>query len=251
MQRCAIILVMCMAGVSSASSQEAVHSTPPPSVISVAPVQSATQPTTPFTPQFSAGGAPPGDVAIDGIAVHIEGDIITESELAELAAVQELLDGKSHSREDLANELVDQWVVKQEAESGRFPAPADAQVQAAFDRLAAQVPSKTVFETKLKDLGLDNEAVKRQLGRQLYLSSFIEYRFRPGIEISDKEVNEYYQTELTPALKKQNQTVPALAGVQTNIRELLTEREVNRRANEWIAEARSRLRIEIASGGGA
>jgi hypothetical protein len=194
--------------------------------------------------------SPPSGVAIDGIAVRIEGDIILESEVAELAAIQELLDGKSHSRNDLVNELVDQWVVRHEAEAGNFPWPADTEVQGAFDRVEAKFPSTAAFEAKLKSLGLDDSTVKRQLRRQVYLSNFIEYRFRPGIEIADKAVNDYYQTELATELKEQKQPVPPLGSVTSNIRELLTERELSRRADEWIADARSRLRIDVTPGGG-
>jgi peptidyl-prolyl cis-trans isomerase SurA len=197
----------------------------------------------------SASSLPTG-VVIDGIAVHIEDDIILETEVAELAAVQKLLDGKSRSRADLVNELVDQWVVRHEAETSNFPGPTETEVQGAFDRLAAKFPSAAAFEVRLRSLGMDDSIVKRQLRGQLYLSSFIEYRFRPGIEITDKEVTEYYQNEMEAELKKQNQPVPPLTRVANDIRELLTEREVSRRADEWIADARSRLRIDITPGGG-
>lgn len=192
---------------------------------------------------------PPGEV-IDGVAVHIEDDIILESEGAELAAVQELLDGKARSHAEVVNELVDQWVVRHEAETGSFSEPAETDVQGALDRLAAKFPSPAIFEAKLKSLGLDDSMVKRELRRQIYLANFIEYRFRPGIEISDKEVSDYYLTELITELAKQKQPVPPLASVAGKIRELLTEREVSRRADEWIADARSRLRIDVTPGGG-
>jgi hypothetical protein len=195
-------------------------------------------------------GAIQQGVVVDGIAVRIEGDIILESEVAELAAVQKLLDGKSRGRSELVNGLIDQWVLGREGETGSFPKPSDAEVQAAFDRLAANFPSAASWEAKLESLGLDDSIVKRQLRTQIYLSNFIEYRFRPGVEITDKAISDYYQTELAAELMKEKEPLPPLAGVANNIRELLTEKEVSRRADEWIADARSRLQIDVVADDG-
>ena len=185
---------------------------------------------------------------IDGIAVHIEDDIILESDVEELAAIQMLLDGKSRARTELVNELIDQWIVRHEAETGNFAEPADANVQAAFARVQQKFSSTKAFEARLKKLGLDDVMVKNELRTQLYLSDFIEYRFRPGVEISDEQVNHYYQSELAPEMANQKQPMTPLTDVASQIRELLAEKEVDRRANDWIAEARSRLRIHVTSG---
>jgi hypothetical protein len=247
MRRAAMTLVLLAGFAGSVTGQDRPHSggaaqpvAPSPSG-SLSPLGSPERPTLALIP---------GGVAIDGIAVRIEDDIILESEVAELAAVQELLDGKSRSRAELVSELVDQWVVRHEAETGNFPGPPDAEVQAAFDRLAEKFPTPAALEAKLKSLGLDDSMVKRELRTQLYLTKFIEYRFRPGIEITDKAVSDYYQTELTADLTKRKQPIPPLASVAGKIRELLTEREVSRRADEWIADARSHLRIDVMPGDG-
>jgi len=138
-------------------------------------------------------------------------------------------------------------VLGREGETGNFPKPSDAEVQAAFDRWEANFPSAANRKAKLESLGLDDSIVKRQLRIQIYLASFIEYRFRPGVEITDKAVSDYYQTELATELMKKKETAPPLSGVTNNIRELLTEKEVSRRSDEWIADARSRLRIDVVA----
>src|ERR1700683_4922159 len=64
-----------------------------------------------------------GTITVDGIAARIEGDIVTESQLNELAGFQRLVDGKSGARADLLRELTDQWVVNTEAQTARFAQP--------------------------------------------------------------------------------------------------------------------------------
>src|SRR5438128_11377825 len=65
---------------------------------------------------------------VDGIVAHIEDDIITLSELRELAAYQQLFDGRSQGNEELRSELIEQWVVNNEATTARFPLPAQTEV---------------------------------------------------------------------------------------------------------------------------
>ena len=60
---------------------------------------------------------------VDRIAARVEGDVILLSEIQELARYQLLMDGKSESDEKILNRLIDQWVVRNEANLARFPAP--------------------------------------------------------------------------------------------------------------------------------
>jgi len=192
----------------------------------------------------------PGAVVIDGIAAHIEGDIITESELRDLAHFQELVDGKAQSREELLNEMLNQWVVLHEAQSTNYPKAADAETDKAMSELVARFPSKAAFEARLKELGLEDAAVRRQLELQEFLEGFLEYRFHSGVEATDEDVEAYYNTEFKRQLELQKQPVPPLASVTDKIRDLLVERQVSKRADEWISQVRSHLRIDVSGGNG-
>jgi hypothetical protein len=68
-------------------------------------------------PAAGAAGSPgssgsSGAQQVDGVAVRIEDDIITESEVRELAAFQMLVDGKTKPRAELIRELSDQWLIR-------------------------------------------------------------------------------------------------------------------------------------------
>ena len=83
----------------------------------LAPLAAASSAYQAQSPQHNSGAV------VDAVAVRIESDVITESELRELAAFQQLVDGKSAPRSELINELVDQWIVKNEAQSSQFLRP--------------------------------------------------------------------------------------------------------------------------------
>ena len=73
---------------------------------------------------------------LDGVAVRIESDIITESELTELAEFQQLVQGRAAQRSEIINELIDQWIVKNEAQSSQFLRPLPEEIDKAFADLS-------------------------------------------------------------------------------------------------------------------
>ena len=86
--------------------------------------------------------------------VRIEDDIITLSELRELAAYQQLLDGHSQSNEELRSELIEQWVVNNEATTTRFPLPAEAEVDREVSRVESSFPGLAAYQQRLEAVGL-------------------------------------------------------------------------------------------------
>ncbi|MGA7914631.1 MAG: hypothetical protein WCA00_05295 [Candidatus Acidiferrales bacterium] len=186
---------------------------------------------------------------IDGVAARIEDDIITESEVHELAAFQILVDGKAKSRQELLRELTDQWMIRNEATAAKFGQPSAADVDRAYSEFVKQFPSPDDFKKRCAAAGLTEAAVRRMVARQLYLSRFIDYRFRPSAQVSDQQVQTYYQDEFSRQLKARNQPVPPLDDVEDTIREVLIQRAINDRATKWLDDTRGGLRIDIMSQG--
>ncbi len=188
-------------------------------------------------------------IPIDGLAARIEDDIILESEVRELGAFQILSDGQAKSRSELIRELVDQWIVRGEAGATKYPFPSADEVQNAFQQFVKQFPSPEEFQKRLAAADLTESAVKRILAQQLYLSHFLDYRFRAAAQVDDKQVETYYNEEFAPQLKARGETVPPLEDVEDTIREVLIQRAINERAEKWLDDTRQRLRIDIVSHG--
>ena len=186
---------------------------------------------------------------IDGVAARIEDDIITESEVRELAAFQLLVDGRAKPRPELIRELADQWIAGGEARVANYPQPSEEDVKRVFEQLVAKFPSPEEFKKRATDVGLTEADVRRLLARQLYLSRFLDYRFRAAAQVDQKQIEAYYNNELVPQLESQNQPVPSLEDVQDAIQEVLVQRAINDRATAWLDETRARLKIDLIAGG--
>jgi hypothetical protein len=184
---------------------------------------------------------------IDGIAARIEDDIITESEVSELAAFQQLVDGKPKPRTEVLLELRDQWMIRSEANAAKYAQPSAADVDRAYEEFVKQFPSVEDFKQRCADAGLSEPAVRRMIQQQLYLARFIDYRFRPAAQVTDQQVADYYRDDFVPQLKARNAEVPPLDDVEDTIREVLIQRAINDRESKFLEENRGRLKLDIVS----
>jgi parvulin-like peptidyl-prolyl isomerase len=196
-------------------------------------------------PQPLSGNA----VVVDGIAARIEDDIITKSEVRELSALQELIEGTAAPPKKLLDELIDQWIIRTEANAALFPHPAEVEVNRELERLQQRFKSAEAFHARLHELGLDEAAVRRLLRQELFFTRFLDYRFRPTEKVDRKQIEDFYHQELAPQLAARGQPLPPLEEVEDQIREVLTQREINDRATRWLEDSKSRLKIDVNPGG--
>ena len=62
-------------------------------------------------------------VVVDRVAARIENDIITLSDIRELAAYQRLAGREPAADSELLRDLINQWIVANDAAAARFPRP--------------------------------------------------------------------------------------------------------------------------------
>jgi hypothetical protein len=188
---------------------------------------------------------------VDRIVVRIEDDILTQSDLDQLAAYQKLVTGAADSGDRLTQELIEQWIVNSEATSAHFPAAPESEVTKDVTEIQQKFPSPEAYRARLAELGLSADDVQRMVELQAYLERYLDSKFRDSVQIAPKQIETYYNEQLVPALQKNGQAAPPLDNVRESIRELLTQQEINRQAAQWLDESKGRLRIEIVPPPGA
>ncbi len=196
-------------------------------------------------PAIAMPQSAPQPQIVDAIVVRIEDDIITLSELRELAAYQQLLDGHSQSNEEIRSELIEQWVVNNEATTTGFPLPAQTEADRELSRVESSFSSPAVYQQRLEAIGLTVAAVRRIVTRQIYLARYLDYKFRSSIQVTDAAIADYYRDHLVPELKAKGQQPPPLTDVTEQIQEVLVEQGVNERTAAWFDETKPRLKIEL------
>jgi hypothetical protein len=86
--------------------------------------------------------------------------------------------------------------------------------------------------------------VRSMLAAQVYLSNYLDSRFRPSAQIDPKTVEDYYQNTVIPGAQARGQTPPSLDDAREYIQEFLVQRAINEQADLWLKESRARLHVE-------
>jgi len=216
------------------------------------PAAGQTTPGRVLTSQSESKTANAGSQAanIDGIAIRIGDDVVTDSEVQQLEDYQQLIDGHAEGRAQVLQELVDQWIVRTEAAATKFPHPSADEVSQEFQALVKQFKSSQEFQERLAHAGLTQDGLRQVIERQLYYVRFLNYKFHAAAQVTSAEIEAYYQKQLAPQLQKQGLTVPPLNQVEAQIKQLLTQEEINDKAAQWLEEAKARLRIVVQPSGG-
>ncbi|HVB33184.1 MAG TPA: hypothetical protein VNJ52_02240 [Patescibacteria group bacterium] len=181
---------------------------------------------------------------VDRIVARIGDGVITESQIAELGRFQQLVDGKQQSAAQRMHELAEQWIVNHEASLSGFQAPSARDVQRAFARLEKRFGSAAAFEKRLKRAGLTDSEARQLLDREIFLSRYLDYKFRPEVQVDEREIEDYYRKTLAPELRKAGHSVPPIESVADQVRNVLIERGISERAGRWLDQMRQRWRVE-------
>jgi len=91
--------------------------------------------------------------------------------------------------------------------------------------------------------GLTEDQLLAQLLWQLQVLRFIDQRFRPGVQVTDREIQDYY-AQHRAELERQNPGA-GFEKLTPKIRATLEGEQINGNFFEWLDRARKRQRIEF------
>ena len=199
----------------------------------------------------NAAGLAASQEIVDQIAARVENDIILLSDIRLLSRYQEFLDGKSETDAQILDRLIDQWMVRTEAEVSRFPHPSEAEIDRGLESLRKSFTSAEQCEVRGKQSGLSDSEVRGIVASQLYLSNYLDSRFRPSVQIDPKAIENFYENAVVPQAKARGQEPPSLDAARDAVQEALVQSGINDQAEKWLKESRARLHIEILLDGGS
>jgi hypothetical protein len=191
-----------------------------------------------------AAGLLPAQETVDRIVARVENDIILLSDVRALSRYQQFLDGKSETDGQILDRLIDQWIVRTEADVSRFPQPSQTDIDRSLERLRKSFASTGEYEARKKQSSLSEAQIREMLTAQLYLSNYLDSRFRPGVQIDPKTIEDFYQKSVVPRAKARGQEPPPLDAARDLIQEALVQRGINDQADQWLIESKARLHIE-------
>lgn len=190
-----------------------------------------------------AGVATNAQQVVDRIVARVEEEVILQSDVEQLARFQMLVDGKAESEAGILDRLIDQWIVKKEAEASRFPPASDADVERGMQRLQRSFAKKEDFDAQRRKVGLSEEDTRQIVAAQAYLGNYLDSRFRPTVQVDEKAIQDFYDKAVIPRAKARGQEPPTYEAARDVIQEALIQQGINQQADKWLQESRTRLNI--------
>jgi len=97
--------------------------------------------------------------------------------------------------------------------------------------------------------GFNAEEFRERWRKRMELLKFIEVRFRNGIQISDKEIRDYYDETMLPEYAKRNVTPPKLETISNRIEEVLLQQRVGALLEDWLKSLRAQGSVRMITPG--
>lgn len=180
---------------------------------------------------------------VDRIVARIENDVILLSDVRLLSHYQLLVEGKAESDSEILDRLIDQWVVRNEANIARTPKSSDTDIDRAIQRLVRGFSTPQDYEARRKLAGLSEADVRKVTADQLFLNSYLDSRFRPTVHVDEQAVQDFYNNALLPRAQARGTAPPTLEAAHDYIQDALIQRGIDQQAERWLQESHARVRI--------
>ncbi len=187
---------------------------------------------------------------IDRIAVSVGSRVITTSDLDREIRVTAFLNGvkpdfSAAGKRAVVDRMVEQKLIHNELESARYPVPLSSEVEPELaDFKKKYFPDEAAYQQALAAAGITDQDVREELLWQRTLLLFIDVRFRPGVQVSEQEMQEYFDKTVAPAARLAHPgEAPKLEDYRDQIEETLIGQKVDRDMDAWLQAARRRTPI--------
>ena len=187
---------------------------------------------------------------IDRVAVSVGNRVITTSDLDRQLRVAAFQDGvkpdfSPAARRAAAERMVEQKLIQLELVNSRYPVPGAAELAPAIEQFKKDhFPNEPAYQQALAQYGITEEDFKALLLWQRTLLLFIEIRFEAGAQVTEQEIQDYFDKTVKPAAEAAHPGVPVgLDDFRRQIEQTLTGQRADKQMDTWLKEARKRAEI--------
>ncbi|MGD0131011.1 MAG: hypothetical protein ABSE57_03150 [Bryobacteraceae bacterium] len=191
---------------------------------------------------------------IDKIVITVANQVITQSQIDDEIRVtaflnREKVDLSADARKQAAARLVEQALIKREMDISHYPLPELSDAGESLEALKATYSTESEFQNALQASGITADELTLRLWWQLTLLRFIDYRFRPGIQIPTADVQAYYRRQVSEWEQKGTKPIPTLDESRDQIEEILTQQRIDQALEQWMNDTRKQVTIHYLDPG--
>lgn len=188
---------------------------------------------------------------LDRTVATVNGHVILLSDWDDELRYECLMSGRKLDRVT-ANEqkaaldrLIDQELLREQMRVADTKPVGNEQIQKQLDTLKGDVLRQNTGESwqqLLSNYRLSENFIKSHIAGELQQLQSIDTRFRPTIQISQAETEQYYKDQLVPQLPAGDPV--SLTEATPRIREILVQRKMDEMLNSWLESLRAQAQIK-------
>lgn len=189
---------------------------------------------------------------IDRIAASVGRRVITESELLRAIRVAAFQDGvkidfSPERKKAVCQSLIEQKLVQNELENSRYPLPDPAELEPAIDRFKKEhYKTDQEYQAALAEYGITEQDFKDALLWQRTLLLFVQIRFETGVQVTDQDIQQYFDQTVRPAAEAAHPGQPvSLEDFREQIGRAIAGQRTDEQLNAWMREVKRRTNIVV------
>jgi hypothetical protein len=188
-------------------------------------------------------------VILDRIAVTVEKQVITESDLTQFLRVAAFLDDKpldlsGASKRTAAQALVDQALMAIEAADSHLSLVSPQDAPPMLQRVKAQYPGEAAYQAALAKYGVTEQDVENHLLAGVRALRFADLRFRPEVQISDQDLRTAYDKFVAQWRASHKEPPASFDASRADLETLLTDQRTTQSMDQWLETARMQKHVE-------
>src|SRR5438132_10534678 len=200
-------------------------------------------------PLLAASCSPHPAATIDRIAALVDRQVLTVSEIRQMAEIRFFPRAAGQSDDDYRRAILDSLIAQalRFRDVQRFGAEdvSKDSIEARLLQIQKRFASPAEFDTALQRAELSLDEVRALIKRQLQVESYVQDRFAPMIFVSTDEIEKYYNGPWSQQRRQRGLPMPPLAEVQDEIRTLLKSTQLQQEVDKWTTELRSHANVDI------
>lgn len=186
---------------------------------------------------------------LDQIAVTVDKQVITESDLVRFLRVAAFLDDKpvdlsAAAKRTAAKDLVDQALMNMDAADGHLPLSTPQDVPPALQQVKAEYPNEASYRAALKKYNVTEQDVENQLLAGIRALRFADLRFRPEVQISDQDLHAAYDKFVAEWRASHKDPPASFEASQEGLEKLLTDQRTLQLLDQWLETQRTERHVE-------
>ena len=193
--------------------------------------------------------APAYGVTVDRIAAVIDRQVLTVSEVNQIAEVRFFprVAGRSEDdyRHDILEALIAQALRYRDVERfGAQDIPKDS-IEARLVEIQRRFASPAELDAALARAELTPDELRALIKRQLQVEAYIQERFAPMVFVANEDISDYYNGPWRQQRVERGLPVPPLNDVREEIRTLIRSRQLDQEIETWTTQLRARANVDV------